>query len=63
MQIKMFELFVAFCAMEANFIACGIGYRTKTEKEPENFNTIRMGRIFDFEMMQNPVEGTNNWNI
>ena len=49
--------------MEANFIASGLSYRPKSEKEPECYNRRRMVRIFAFEMMKSPVEATGNWNI
>ena len=59
----MFQMFVGFAAMEANWTASGLGYRAKTDKEPENYNALRMVRIQAFEMMQNPIEAIGHWNI
>ena len=40
-----------------------MSYRAKTEKLPEEFNSIRTVNIFDFEKMQSPSQATGSWNI
>ena len=54
---------IGFIAMEANLIACGHGYTPATEKEPENFNSLRsvyVRRIFE---MSNLSEALAGWNV
>ena len=63
MHVKMYLMFVAFASQETFMIACGIGYKAKTEKEPEQFNTIRTCNVFKFETMQDPADATGNWNM
>lgn len=38
---KVIIMFIAFGAQEVCMIGCGIGFKAKTEKEPEQHNTVR----------------------
>ena len=55
MQVMIWQLFTGFATQEANMIACGLSYKAATETEPEEFNYVRMVKIKDFELMNNPV--------
>ena len=39
---------------------CGIGYKAKTDKEPEQFNTVRCMQIWEFEIMDKQHD---RWNM
>ena len=41
MHEMIYRLYTAFGSIESNFIASGLGYRPKTEKEPEEYNSER----------------------
>jgi len=62
-QGKTFQLFVAFIGMEMNCIASGYGYKARTEKEPENFNTIRSVEMIKFLSATRPTQMISNWNM
>ena len=55
MQVMIWQLFTGFATQEANMIACGLSYKAATKDEPEEFNYVRMVKIKDFELMNNPV--------
>ena len=63
MQVKMFQMFTGFCAMEASFIAQGFSYKPKSDKEEETFNSVRQVDIVAFETSINPMYSTSTWNI
>ena len=46
---NMYLLFARFAQHEASFIACGISYTARTEKTPEEFNSIRSINIMNFQ--------------
>jgi hypothetical protein len=61
--LKFSKLMVGFIAMEANLIACGHGYAPATEKQPENFNSLRsicVRPIFDMISLKDALAG---WNV
>ena len=60
---KMFMMFVGFASQEACLIASGISYRPKTEKEPEEFNSLRTLQWLRFEQFISASETIGNWNI
>ena len=53
----------AFIQFEACLIASGISYRSKTEKEPENFNSIRCTQFRKLFFGQSVLDIIANWNL
>lgn len=49
--------------MECSSIASGIGYRAKTEKEPEEYNTVRSINMLGFFYPSTPAEMIGSWNM
>ena len=60
---KEYILLLAFTAMECNSIASGFGYRAKTDREPEDYNTIRTVRLIDFMTATSPAKIIASWNM
>ena len=61
--VTVWRLLFAFGMIEANLIANGISYRAKTEKEPEEFNSIRHVKMWDFVKALTGVNIISNWNM
>ena len=49
--------------MEMTCIASGYGYKARTEKEPENFNTIRSVEMMRFLGATTPSKAISSWNM
>lgn len=63
MHITILYHYLVFGAWEANMIASGLGYRPKTEKEPEDYNTLRSVIMFKFSTGLTGTGAVNNWNM
>lgn len=61
--LTMFRLNFVFMLEESCLAASGLGYKAKTEKEPEDFNTIRCCKIYEQAFATNPTEVVGNWNM
>jgi len=60
---RMYLLFARFSQHEAAFIACGISYKAKTEKSPEEFNSIRSINIMNFQWGTTAKNSISQWNM
>ena len=63
MHVKMFMMFVGFASQEATLIASGQSYRAKSEKEPEEFNSLRTLKWLTFEKFLSASETIGAWNM
>ena len=61
--ITIWRLFFAFGMIEANLIANGISYRAKTEKAPDEYNSIRHVKMWKFVSGLTAVDCISNWNM
>lgn len=63
MQITIVYHYFVFGAWEANMIVSGLGYRPKSEKEPEEYNSIRSVICFNFSSAITATQGVSSWNL
>ena len=63
MHITIFYHYFIFGMFEANMIASGLGYRAKSEKEPEEYNSVRAVRCVDFSLGIAGDHAIMNWNM
>ena len=57
------KLFFVFTMQETFLIASGLGYRARTEKQPENFNSIRCAEIIKVVTASDSAVFAAKWNM
>ena len=62
-QIVQLKLMIALSFMESFCIASGLGYRAKSEKEEEEYNSIRVVKVGHYYTMRSTALGATYWNI
>ena len=57
------KLIFVFLVQESCLVASGLGYKAKTEKESEDFNSMRCAKVFDCVFATEPAGIVANWNM
>ena len=63
LHIQLYTMFAGFASLDANMIACGLGFRPETKNEPQTYNAKKNVNMFSFQFSTNGTDALANFNI